>query len=245
MMTSSPIIIPSNISDSEPDNRKIVPPTLITHTEIINQIKFIFAGCDTIIDAMHFGNQYIEKYPHMKSLILSYMNGKRYRDIVDIKTKQNALNDVIMCETQDEALAVLSKHIEKTTDDVYRKTLERIAYKKYYRKTDRKQKNIQHNISKKCPHCSHIVNMPDTTQYIICGYTNPVIGYDWNGCGGDWCFQCNKMLCKKWEIDNLHLEMNRHHDDECCASHAKANGYRFPDDYCQCNNINLLTSLIH
>ena len=49
---------------------------LITHKEIYNQLKFIFEGCDTILDAIQFGNQYIEKYPHMKSMILSYMNGK-------------------------------------------------------------------------------------------------------------------------------------------------------------------------
>lgn len=216
----------------------------ITCKDIYNQLKYIFEGCDTILDAIQFGNQYIEKYPHMKSMILSYMNGQNYRDNIDIRTKQSMMIDVNMCETRDEALEALSKFVDKTTDDVYRKTLERIAHKKHYKKMENKHVVTHHNISKKCPHCSHIVNMPETTQYVICGYNNPNSGYDWNGCGRDWCFHCNKMLCKRWEVDNLHLQMNRHHDEDCCAKHAQDNGYKYPDDYCQCNNMHLINSLI-
>jgi hypothetical protein len=218
----------------------------ITHREIFIQLKSIFDGCDTLLDALHFGNIYIEKYPHMKSMILSYMNGRSYRDNIDIKTKQSMMNDINMCENRDDALEALSKLIDKTTDDVYRKTLERLAHRKHYRKIERKQINndIRHNISKKCPHCSRVLNMPENTQYVICGYHNPNHGYDWNGCGRDWCFHCGKMLCKRWETNNLHLQMNRHHDDECCSKHAQENGYNYPDDYCQCNNMNLINTLI-
>jgi len=216
----------------------------ITHKEVYNQLKYIFEGCDTIIDAIQFGNQYIEKYPHMKSMIMSYMNGKNYKDNIDIRTKQGILNDVNRCHTRDEALETISKIVDKSTDDVYRKTMERIAHKKHYRKFEHKVVDTHHNITKKCPHCQHAVNMPNTTQYIICGYHNPSFGYDWNGCGRDWCFHCNKMLCKRWEVDNLNLQMNRHHDDDCCSNHALENGYKYPDNYCQCNNMNLINSLM-
>ena len=278
----------------------------ITHKHIYDQLKPIFEGCDTILDALHFGNMYIEKYPHMKSMIISYMNGINYRDHIDIKTKQSMMNDVNMCNNRDDALEALAKLTNKTTDDVYRKTLERIAHRKnygdtynaHYRKQNHKYINFRHidnhqrndsqnndgqnndgrnndgqnsdgqnsdspnndgqnsdsqnndnryndanyrngnqnnqyNISKKCPHCFHILNMPATTQYVICGYHNSTYGYDWNGCGRDWCFHCNKMLCKRWETNNLHLQMNRHHDDECCLIHAQENNYKYPDDYCQ------------
>ena len=216
-----------------------------SYKDIYIQLKSIFEGCDTIIDAMYFGNIYIEKYPHMKNMILSYMNGKKYKDNIDMISKQNMLNDVNLCETRDEALEAISKLTNKTTDDVYRKTLDRIAHKKTYRKNKSVPlQEISHNLTKKCPHCNHAVNMPEATQYIICGYHNPSIGYDWNGCGRDWCFHCNKMLCKKWEVDNLYLLSNRDHDEECCSKHAKETGHKYPDDYCQCNNMNFINSFI-
>lgn len=213
-----------------------------THKDIYMQLKAILDGCDTIIDALYFGNYYVEKYPHMKSMIISYVNGKNYKDTMDIKTKQVILSDVNKCSSRDDALTLISKISEKTSDDVFKKIIERLAHRKHYKKIETK-KEINTNISKKCPHCQHIVNMPEATQYVICGYHNPIIGYDWNGCGRDWCFQCGKMLCKKWETDSLHLQMNRQHDEECCLKHAYTNGYKYPDNYCQCTNMNLLKSL--
>ena len=216
---------------------------IMTHKDIYTQLKFIFEGCDTIIDALQFGNLYIAKYPHMKSMILSYMNGRTYRDTVDIKSKQCMLNDVLMCKSRNEALSIKSKIIDKTTDDVYRKTLERIAHTKIYADVEYTHVVTQHKITKKCPHCSHAINMPNTTQYVICGYQNISFGYDWNGCGRDWCFQCNKILCKRWEVDNLHLILNRQHDNDCCSKHAFDNNNIYPDNYCQCYNTSIINFL--
>ncbi|VBB17866.1 hypothetical protein YASMINEVIRUS_329 [Yasminevirus sp. GU-2018] len=216
----------------------------ITHKDVYNQLKAIFDGCDTILDALPFGNYYIDKYPHMKSMIVSYMNGRSYRDVVDIKTKQSMMRDTDAIGTRDEALIFMAKQTDKTTDDVYKKTLERLASRKNYRKREVKVREPVKYISKKCPHCSHVLNMPENTQYVICGYHNTSQGYDWNGCGRDWCFQCGKMLCKRWETNSLCLQMNRHHDEECCSKHARETGRKYPDDYCQCNNINLLSTLI-
>lgn len=215
----------------------------IVHKDIYIQIKAIFEGCDTIVDALPFGNAYIETYPQMKSMIMSYMNGKYYKDVIDIKTKQSMMQDVDAINNREEALTAVSKLTEKTTDDVYKRVMERIANKKTYYKREKKKDMIKY-ISKKCPHCSHVLNLPETSQYVICGYHNANLGYDWNGCGRDWCFQCNKMLCKRWETNSLCLQMNRYHDDECCAKHAKENGYKFPEEYCQCNSMNILNSLI-
>lgn len=212
---------------------------LITHKEIYIQLKSIFDGCDTILDAMHFSDIYINKYPDMKSIILSYMNGRIYKDCVDIKTKQSMLYDINMCDTRDDALDSFGKIIGKSSDDIYRKTLERLAYRKNYRKLEHKKVELLTNICKKCPHCSHVINLPENTQYVICGYHNTHVGYDWNGCGRDWCFRCNKMLCKRWETNNLQLQMNRFHDEDCCLKHSIDNGYTYPNDYCQCNNGNI------
>lgn len=216
-----------------------------SYKDIYKQLKAIFDGCDTIVDAIQFGNMYIKKYPNMESMIVSYMNGRSYRDTVDIKTKQASLNDVHHCSTRDDALALISKLSDKTLDDVYKKTLERIAYRKNYKKLEAKRIDTTPNVSKKCPHCGHVLNMTENTQYVICGYHNPNVGYDWNGCGRDWCFQCEKKLCKRWEVDALHLRINRHHDGDCCEKHAQDNGNKYPDDYCQCNNMNILHTFIN
>ena len=214
----------------------------ITHKNIYNQLKAIFDGCDTIIDAQPFGNQYIDKYPHMKSIINSYMNGRTYRDIIDIKTKQYVMREACANYSHDDAMQFISKQTSKTTDDVYIKTLERIVSNRSYCRKENIIKEQINYVSKKCPHCSHILNMPELTQYIICGYHNSSQGYDWSGCGRDWCFQCEKKLCKRWEIDALCLQMNRYHDEECCIKHAQENGKHYSDEYCQCNNTNVLRS---
>src|SRR6185503_15685545 len=216
----------------------------VSNRDIYLQLKAIFDGCDTILDAIHFGNMYIKKYPHMKSMIQSYMKGRTYRDTIDIRTKQSMMYDIHMCDNCDDALEGLSKLVDKTNDDVYRKTLERLAHRKHYRKIKHKQIEQHHNVSKKCPHCSHVLTMPENTQYVICGYHNSIQGYDWDGCGRDWCFQCNKMLCKRWETDNLNVPINRSHDEECCSKHAHDNDYKYPEDYCQCNNNMILINAL-
>ena len=85
------------------------------------------------------------------------------------------------------------------------------------------------------------MKMPDNTAYVICGYPDANRGYDWKGCCSDWCFSCGKMLCKTWDRDDLNVESNRFHDDECCKIHAKKNGHSYPKDYCNCiKNLNVI-----
>jgi hypothetical protein len=212
--------------------------TDITATQIYGQIKAILEGCDTIVDAMPFCTMYADKYPAMRDLIMSLMNGKNYKDNVDIKTKQTVLKDINFCETKEDALSLITKLEDKSTDDVYKRTMERLSRKKHSKQYSKKEV-MNNNISKKCPHCFHMLYMPANTTYVICGYHNTNSGYDWNGCGRDWCFSCGKMLCKKWEIDSLNLQMNQSHDDECCELRAQLNGHNYLNDYCQCNNIHV------
>lgn len=218
----------------------------LTHKDIYAQLKGILDGCDTILDAIPFCNNYSNKYPHMKEFIYSYVNGKRYNDTVDIKTKQSIIYDIYMADTKNNALNISSVALKRTTDTVYKNTLDRLSNTKEYKilQKPKKQKNIDH-IQKKCPHkkCGHIASMPKDTQYIICGYTDPIHGYDWNGCGRDWCFECEKILCKSWEINKLHNTLNRNHNSECCKKHALLNSYKYPDNYCQCNNLNIYKNI--
>lgn len=201
---------------------------------IITELKAILDGCDTIIDALPFCNAYISKYPEMKNMILGYTNGKIYRDTIDIKTKQSILNDVMLCDTKDDAYNLIHRIADRTNDDIYKKAMNRIANRKSY--TNFMKVHDKH-ISKSCPHCGHVMTMPENTTYVICGYGNTNLGYDLNGCGKDWCFQCNKLLCKSWDRDQLFLHTNRKHDEYCCANHAKQNNITYADNYCQCTNI--------
>lgn len=197
------------------------------------QLKAILSGCDTVNDALTFAHEYIEKYPHMKSTILSYMNSYPYADTMDIRTKQCKLKYIHNhIHTQEDAHNYIKRVIVSETDEVYKKTLEYIINKK-----PKKPQIIKEYVkytTRNCPHCQNPITAPETTQYIICGYQNTTNGYDWRGCGRDSCFQCGGLLCKKWEVDMLCLPMNREHDNNCCLTHATDNNYVYPDDYCKC-----------
>ena len=100
--------------------------------DIYKQIKAILEGCDTILDAFDFSSKYIEKYPHIKSMIISMINGKNYRDCVNIKNKQSNMRDIIMCSNKDDADILVSRYSDRSTDKIYDGTMEKIANKKYY-----------------------------------------------------------------------------------------------------------------
>lgn len=88
---------------------------------------------------------------------------------------------------------------------------------------------------KKCPHCGEINTAPIGTSYIVCGVdTFGKIPICDKKCMNDWCFLCGKKLCKNWYNDNLYVYKNRSHNDICCRIHARDNGFKYPDEYCQC-----------
>jgi len=92
-------------------------------------------------------------------------------------------------------------------------------------------------IFKFCPHCNKKVFAKTNTKYIICGYENENNnGFDWIGCGQDWCFQCNKKLCKSWDVDQLYNIHNRNHNIKCCKKHAIKTLDNYYENYCFCNN---------
>lgn len=130
------------------------------------------------------------------------------------------------CKYKNEANKIIESIIYNTNDDAQINTLKRILdmkppnniYKQYDNKT--------------CPHCNkkHFINNND--DYMICGYSHK--GYDWNGCGKDWCGQCGKKLCKQWGHNSLFNPLNRIHNNKCCKKHADKNGFDYLNDYCQC-----------
>ena len=214
-----------------------------------DEFSNVLSGCRTILDAYHFSEKYSRNNPEMKSLISSMINGKRYEQLLDFKTMKYALENLDNIYYRDDADEFIELYCKKTTDVAQIRALTRIAKNKILRPTNKPKFDTaitvstinedNYMVTKKCPHCKNDCKTDAAVSYVICGYTNTHKGYDWSGCGKDWCFKCEKILCKMWEPNKLYVELNRSHDGECCKRHAKENNYSYPEDYCQCSNDNV------
>jgi hypothetical protein len=111
-------------------------------------------------------------------------------------------------------------------------TIKRIIEKKPIRNNTQKDEPNLMEI-KLCPHCKNKNIGYSNTTYAICGYSEK--GFDWKGCGKDWCFKCGKKLCKSWNLDLLFNKLNRFHNNKCCKAYASSHGDLYPDNYCQCS----------
>lgn len=138
---------------------------------------------------------------------------------------------------------IINRIRDMTDDEAQIKTLERIiSFKKekeeredpleVFFKDDGDIEDTK-EIFKPCPHCNNVFIGNEKTTYLICGYSRK--GFDWKGCGKDWCFKCGKKLCKCWNIDSLFDISKRFHDKRCCKYYA----HRLMEDYdnfCQCKD---------
>lgn len=202
---------------------------------LLEEMRTIFSGCDSTIDAMQMSEPLFLKYPHLKELIISYRDSLSYPDNINLMAKVTSLEHVLDAQTKDDALTFKNNLSSRSNDPIYLRALERIVSRKRNIKIGYNERLINKKIiSKECPHCGESMKMSDDTVYVICGYPDEHRGYDWKGCCCDWCFSCGKMLCKTWDRDDLNVERNRIHDDICCKTHAKKNGYTYPKNYCNC-----------
>jgi len=126
----------------------------------------------------------------------------------------------------------LIKIKQSNLDQIQQKTLDRIIKIRNINVT--KNINTINKITKNCPHCNKSVTEASDTIYLICGYESN--GYDQYGCRNDWCFQCEKKLCKNWHSHQLFNKLNRTHDSLCCKHHAIKNKNNYLSDYCMCVN---------
>jgi len=213
---------------------------MAAYNKMFEEMKALYSCCDSTIDSMLISEALFSKYPEHKNIIISYRDSINYPDNIDISSKLSSLDSVYFADTKDDALALKNDLCSRSTDNIYSKTLDRIIGRKHNRYGDptlryksQAYRDKEYAV-RRCPHCGIGMRMPEGTYYVICGYPDTYKGYDWRGCCNDWCFNCSKILCKSWEKDKLNIETNRFHDDECCKTHAKRNGFEYPKDYCHC-----------
>ena len=204
-----------------------------------NKLKFLVLGSKTKKDAINIINKY-NLNNQTYNIMINYINGKTYQHVLDNETVIKYINELMKCKYREDTYDIFNQITKKTYDNAQIKTFTRISNSKpnkpqYESLKDYHQKNKLKIITKKCPHCGHKCSSEKDTDYIVCGYTSSY-GYDWDGCSRDWCFKCEKLLCKNWEKDQLYLPSNRFHNLKCCKKHAFITNKKFPDDYCNCND---------
>lgn len=124
---------------------------------------------------------------------------------------------------------ILNDLKKMTEDRAQLNTLKRISHKNNLMECTNNGKKIIKN----CPHCNNSGVYDENKDYVICGYDEK--GFDWQGCGCDWCFECGKRLCKNWDTHQLFNVYNRFHNGKCCKNHAFQKGLNYLEEYCFCN----------
>ena len=204
-----------------------------------SEFNHILSGCRTILDAHQFAEIYVRKNPEMRSLIYSMVNGKRYEPVIDFKTMEMLLENINECQYLDDAETLSNLYSKRTFDSTQKNSLYKIAKNKPNKIKHMMQSpsnEVINLIEKKCPHCGHSYKTNISSIYTICGYVDTKTGFDHEGCGKDWCLKCEKKLCKSWYQNQLFLEMNRYHDNDCCRQFAAQHGDNYLEEYCFCNN---------
>lgn len=214
----------------------------IQYNDFFNKYKYVIAGLRTVEDCFLMLEK-LNFVQNKKNIFLGLIEGKRESKIcdknIDYILMREIIRDLNNYKYREEAYAHIPQIMIKTNNLAQIKTFTRIANSKPLKpqhiSVKELKNNSQSNVFKLCPHCGHSCQAPKFTEYIICGYRDNG-GYDWEGCGKDWCFKCGKILCKSWDNDMLFIEENRSHDMECCKQHSVANNKKYPEEYCQCSN---------
>lgn len=217
------------------------------YNNFYNKYKYIISGLHTVEDYFLI----LEKLDlpiDKKNILSSLIYAKKPEKSIDYILMKEIIKDLYNYRYREDAYANLPQFLNKTNNLAQIKTFTRIAnskpFKPVYNNIIKEYRNpIQYNVYKQCPHCGHLYSAPKYTDYIICGFGEN--GYDWEGCGRDWCFKCGKILCKSWENDLLFIEENRNHDINCCKQHSILNNKIYPDDYCQCNNLFVKRNILY
>lgn len=205
----------------------------IKMSSILEKYKIIFSGFTNHEDINNMCNL-LRLSNEEKHIVINYFNTMQLQQMISYNEFDNIIQKVDKLTTQEDVYEYLYKLSYKTFNKIQLNTIIRIASIKPQRTITNKSNVKILKYKKACPHCSHKNIINEYSDYVICGYSDIRNGYDWMGCGRDWCAKCGRKLCKKWDSDNLFLLENRHHNISCCMLHAKQNGLDHQIDYCNC-----------
>jgi len=164
-----------------------------------------------------------------KILLNSIINKNKYDKKMDLEKFIIYSNVLELVYYYDDAEKIIND-IEINIKDIPQlNSFKRIIKNKPHKQLLEKDNII---ITKNCPHCNRKNYGFISTPYVICGYNTK--GYDWKGCGKDWCLKCGKKLCKNWSNDYLFNYLNRYHDSKCCKNYSSKFECKYPDDFCGC-----------
>lgn len=205
--------------------------------EIFNKYKLIIDGCQNPTDITEI---LIKNGVNDRdiNLLLSYASSRKYNICFSKSNFIEIINNLNKQKYKEDVLEEMKVHLQKTTDIAQINTMHRIANTKILKPTIITKSTIKNKddvIKKTCPHCCQINTKDKTSEYVICGYD--IDGYNWEGCGKDWCFSCGKKLCKSWDSHNLFLEDNRKHNKKCCKEYADNHNLNYEEEFCFCKNI--------
>ena len=175
-----------------------------------------------------------------KILMKSLLNDNKYKKRLSKEEFEKELDIIRNIRFKEIDNNTINNIYSKTNDIAQIETIKRIINSKPTEPNIvslsklRNDNKLHKKETKNCPHCGKGRFDKTTANYVICGYNKK--GYDWKGCGFDWCFKCNKKLCKCWSINHLYNIKNRYHNNKCCKSHAIKTGSVYSEEYCQCKN---------
>lgn len=191
-------------------------------------------------------NDYVVKTTDVsiQQLMKSLIDENKYKKKLSKDDLFKLIDKINNMEFRDDCVDIFNDIFTYTNDDAQINTIKRVIGMKQMKPDLVPLSNLR-NLSKKdvilskpCPHCGMMKTESSDAVYVICGYGTK--GFDWKGCGFDWCFECGKKLCKCWNVNLLYNLKNRFHNDKCCKSHALKTGANYPDEYCQCRNKNVM-----
>ncbi len=191
-------------------------------------------------EAVILCNDYIAKTSDVIEckLMESLIDKNNYKKKMRRNEFNKFISDIQKIEFREDAEDTIKNIYDYTEDQAQINTIERIINKKPLKPNVISLQDIRDNyekpklISKNCPHCGMEKLERSDYDYVICGYGSK--GFDWHGCGFDWCFTCGKKLCKCWNVNHLYNVKNRYHNGKCCKSHAIKTCAAYPEEYCQC-----------
>ena len=117
------------------------------------EFRYDLSGCRTIMDAHYFADIYATKYPEIKNIIFSMVNGKRYDTVIDFKTMKSILDAVNSSQFRDNIEELVTSSLGETFDNTQKKTLEKILKAKL----PRPQNSVKEKL------------------YVLCAYVVPKI----------------------------------------------------------------------